>query len=214
MKAVCEAIYSRTERVAKDCIYKQLPLHYRSVIHLVGVMMNRLANALALLIVVSLPLQAGELKLGDQAPRFTLSYATKDTIVTKGFSLESNLGKRSIILAFYPADWSGGCTKEMCTMRDSFTELAKLGADVYGISGDYVYSHREWAKHLNLQFALLSDHDHTVARAFQSYNEETGMNFRTVFVIDKTGAIAYIDREYKAGTLDSFNKLKTFLSTL
>ncbi|MEK7248922.1 MAG: peroxiredoxin [Bacteroidota bacterium] len=151
-------------------------------------------------------------KLGDKAPLFTLSYATKDTIVNSGFSLASCIGKNYILLAFYPADWSGGCTKEMCTMRDSFTELSNLGCDVYGISGDYVYSHREWAKHLELQFKLLSDHNHDVAKMYQSYNTETGYNKRTVFVIDKQGKIAYVDLEYKAGTPDSFNKLKAALS--
>ncbi len=99
-------------------------------------------------------------------------------------------------------------------MRDSFTELSKLGAEVYGISGDYVWSHREWAKHLNLQFALLSDHDHAVAKIYQSYNPENGYNKRTVFIIDKQGKIVYMDLEYKAGTPDSFNKLKVALATL
>jgi peroxiredoxin len=164
---------------------------------------------------VATSLFAGEPpKVGDAAPTFTLSYATKDTIVKDGFSLASSIGKSNIILAFYPADWSGGCTKEMCTMRDSFTELTKLGADVYGVSGDYLYSHREWAKHLNLQFPLLSDHDHAVAKTYQSYNPEGGYNKRTVFVIDRKGKIAYMDLEYKAGTPDSFNKLKTALSKL
>ncbi len=155
-----------------------------------------------------------ELKVGDQAPAFTLSYATKDTIVNKGFSLSSSLGNSFIVLAFYPADWSGGCTKEMCTMRDGFTELANLGSDVYGISGDYVNSHREWAKHLGLQFKLLSDHNHEVAKAYESYNPETGFNKRTVFVVDKNGKIAYMDLDYKAGTMDSFNKLKSALANL
>ena len=176
--------------------------------------MKRCLSSVVMFFVLSTSMYAAELKVGDKAPQFALSLATKDTIITNGFSLESIIGKRNIILAFYPADWSGGCTKEMCTMRDSFTELSKLGADVYGISGDYVYSHREWAKHLNLQFALLSDHDHSVAKVFQSYNEVTGMNKRTVFVIDKSGSIVYIDLQYKAGTLDSFNKLKAVLSTL
>ena len=142
------------------------------------------------------------LKVGDVAPTFILTVATKDTIIAKGFSLPSSVGQANIILVFYPADWSGGCTKEMCTMRDSFAELATLGADVYGISGDYAYSHREWARHLNLQFSLLSDHDHTVAKLYQSYNPESGFNKRTVFVVDKKGNIAYLDREYKTGTLE------------
>ncbi|MEO8169171.1 MAG: redoxin domain-containing protein, partial [bacterium] len=97
---------------------------------------------------------------------------------------------------------------------DSFSELAKLGSDVYGISGDYVNSHHEWAKHLGLQFKLLSDHNHEVAKAYGSYNPETGFNKRTVFVIDKKGTIAYIDLNYKAGTMDSFEKLKHALSNL
>jgi glutaredoxin-dependent peroxiredoxin len=159
-------------------------------------------------------LRAGEtLKVGDAAPLFTLPLATQDTIIANGFSLEKELGKRRIVLAFYPADWSGGCTKEMCTLRDSFADLGKLGTTVYGISGDYVFSHREWAKHLNLQFALLSDHDHAVAKLYQSYHPESGYNRRTVFVIDDEGKIVYIDREYKAGTSDSFNKLTAALSS-
>jgi peroxiredoxin Q/BCP len=165
------------------------------------------------LLLIAATVFAGEtLKLGDSAPMFTLSSATKDTIIRNGFSLAEHIGKNNIILAFYPADWSGGCTKEMCTMRDSFTELSKLGAAVYGISGDYVWSHREWANHLNLQFTLLSDHDHAVATMYQSYNADTGYNKRTVFVINKQGKIAYIDMEYKAGTPDSFDKLKAALS--
>lgn len=154
------------------------------------------------------------LKVGDVAPAFTLPYASKDTIVVNGFSLASSLGKNNIILAFYPADWSGGCTKEMCTMRDNFADLSNLGCDVYGISGDYAYSHREWAKHLDLQFKLLSDHNHDVARTYQSYNGETSYNKRTVYVIDKQGKIAYVDLEYRAGTPDSFNKLKSALAAM
>lgn len=176
-------------------------------------MIRALLLTAAMLFFVGLSFGA-ELKVGDPAPTFTLSYATKDTIVNRGFSLASSLGKNFIVLAFYPEDWSGGCTKEMCTMRDSFTELVKLGSDVYGISGDYVSSHHEWAKHLGLPFKLLSDHNHEVAKAFQSYNDETGYNKRTVFVIDKDGKIAYMDLEYKAGTMDSFDKLKTALLNL
>lgn len=154
------------------------------------------------------------LLVGDSAPDFTLAYATKDTIVNNGFSLSSHLGKNLIVLAFYPANWSGGCTKEMCTMRDNFADLSTLGAEIYGISGDYVYSHREWAKSLDLQFALLSDHLHKVAQAYSSYNSETGFNKRTVYVIDQKGKIAYIDLNYSVRTPDSFNALKAALAKL
>ncbi len=99
-------------------------------------------------------------------------------------------------------------------MRDNFSDLARLGATVYGISGDYVFSHREWAKYHNLQFALLSDHSHEVARAYSSYNPESGMNLRTVYVINRKGDISYIDLAYVAGSPDSFNKLKAALAEL
>lgn len=158
-------------------------------------------------------LSLDKLAVGDKAPDFTLPLATKDTLI-QALKLSDVLGKDNIILAFYPADWSGGCTKEMCTMRDNFGTLSQLGATVYGISGDYVYSHREWAKYHNLQFALLSDHNHDVARMYSSYNPDTGFNLRTIYVIDKSGTIAYIDLGYKAGSVESFDKLKDALGKL
>ena len=88
------------------------------------------------------------------------------------------------------------------------------GSDVYGISGDYIYSHREWAKYHNFQFALLSDHSHDIARMYSSYNLDTGFDLRTVYVIDRKGNIAYMDLAYKAGTPDSFEKLKAALAKL
>ncbi len=154
-----------------------------------------------------------KLNVGDKAPDFTLPLATKDTLI-RALRLADVVGKNNIILAFYPADWSGGCTKEMCTMRDNFGTLSDLGATVYGISGDYVYSHREWAKYHNLQFALLSDHNHEVARSYSSYNPDTGFNLRTIYVIDKKGNIAYMDLAYQAGSVESFDKLKSALAKL
>ncbi len=169
---------------------------------------------LALTIIGNRAAAAEPPKVGDQAPDFTLPAATKDSLNSSGIKLSDIVGKDNIILAFYPADWSGGCTKEMCTMRDNFSDLSKLGATVYGISGDYVYSHREWAKALNLQFVLLSDHNHDVAKTYGSYNTESGFNFRTVYVIDKKGTIAYIDLAYKASSAESFQHVKDALAKL
>jgi peroxiredoxin Q/BCP len=154
------------------------------------------------------------LRVGDQAPGFTLPAATKDSIHWGGVKLSDYVGRNLVILAFYPADWSGGCTKEVCTMRDNFQALSDLDAQVFGISGDYVFSHYEWAKHHGLQFALLSDHDHAVAKAYQSYNANSGYNRRTIFVIDRAGKVAYIDRNYNVGSDESFNALKTGLRGL
>lgn len=155
-------------------------------------------------------------KVGEAAPDFKLPYATQEQIYFKPeehMSLSSQRGK-NVILAFYPADWSGGCTKEVCTLRDTFAELSKLNATVLAISGDYVFSHHEWAKFHKLQFPLLSDHDHKVARLYGSYNEAYGFNKRTVFLIDKEGIVRYSNLEFKAGDANDYNRLKEELAKL
>jgi peroxiredoxin len=155
-------------------------------------------------------------KVGAAAPDFSLPYATQEGIFLKPaerMSLSAQKGK-NVILAFYPADWSGGCTKEVCTLRDTFAELSKLNATVLGISGDYVFSHHEWAKFHKLQFPLLSDHDHKVARLYGSYNEEYGFNNRTVFLIDKAGVVRYSNLEFKAGDAKDYAALRAELEKL
>jgi peroxiredoxin len=155
-------------------------------------------------------------KVGEAAPDFRLPYATAEKIYLKPeeyLSLSSLRGK-NVILAFYPADWSGGCTKEVCTLRDTFAELSKLNATVLGVSGDYVFSHHEWAKFHKLQFPLLSDHDHKVARLYGSFNEAVGYNKRTVFLIDKEGVVRYSNLEFKAGDINDYNRLREELTKL
>ncbi|MCS7228779.1 MAG: peroxiredoxin [Candidatus Kryptonium sp.] len=176
--------------------------------------MRSLVYTFAISIFILINAYSQSLKVGDKAPDFKLPYATKDTIVFSGISLSELIGKRNIVLAFYPADWSGGCTTEMCTFRDNFVELSKLDAEILGISGDYVFSHHEWAKHLNLQFKLLSDHKHEVARLYDSYDENSGYNKRTIFVIDKKGRIAYINWRYNVRDPKHFEELRKVLANL
>ena len=155
-------------------------------------------------------------KVGQAAPDFSLPYATQEKIFLKPeerLSLAAQRGK-NVILAFYPADWSGGCTKEVCTLRDTFAELSKLNAMVLGISGDYVFSHHEWAKFHKLQFPLLSDHDHKVARLYGSYMEDAGYNKRTVFLIDKAGIVRYSNLDFKAGDAKDYTALRAELEKL
>jgi peroxiredoxin len=155
-------------------------------------------------------------KVGDLAPDFRLPYATQEKIFIRPeeYLALSSLRGKSVILAFYPADWSGGCTKEVCTLRDTFAELAKLDATVLGISGDYVFSHHEWAKYHKLQFPLLSDHDHKVARIYGSYDEASGFNKRTVFLIDKQGRIRYVNLAFRAGNKEDYDRLRAELEKL
>jgi peroxiredoxin len=181
--------------------------------------MKHFISLLVLFALFRIPAPAQEgaskpLAVGDQAPDFTLPYATKDSIGSDDLKLSGLYGKRSIILAFYPADWSGGCTKEMCTMRDNFNALASLNAEILPISGDYEFSHHEWAKYHNLPFKLVADHSHKVARIYNTYNEERGFDTRAVYVIDKQGKIAYIDPKYSVRDSVSFEKLKAALKKM
>ena len=155
-------------------------------------------------------------KVGQAAPDFHLPYATQEGIHMKPeeqMTLAAQSGK-NVILAFYPADWSGGCTAEVCTFRDTFMEFGKLNAQVLGISGDYVFSHQEWAKHHNLPFPLLSDHDHRVARLYDSYMEQAGFNKRTVYLLDKDGVVRYVNLAFKAGDKKDYDALRAELEKL
>lgn len=151
---------------------------------------------------------------GETAPDFTLPYATKDEIVWDGITLSDVIGESIIVLAFYPANWSGGCTTQLCLYRDNFSALQELNAQILAISGDYVYSHHEWAKQQNFPFKLLSDHLHAVGKMYDSYSAERGFNRRTVFVIDREGRIAYRDMNYSVSDDNDYLALKDALKKL
>lgn len=155
-------------------------------------------------------------KVGEAAPDFSLPYATQEKLVLdpKEYMTLASLRGKNVILAFYPADWSGGCTKEVCTLRDTFLELGKLNATVLGISGDYVFSHQEWAKFHKLQFPLLSDHDHKVARLYDSYMEDRGFNKRTIYLVDKDGVVRYVNLAFNAGSKADYDALRAELEKL
>ncbi len=174
-------------------------------------------HLLAMLLILAPTLLLGQvdsLSLGQMAPDFMLPYATKDSISRTPLRLSDFHGRRTIILAFYPADWSSGCTKEMCSFRDDFSSLAGLNAEVIAISGDYVWSHHEWAKHLSLPIILASDHSHAVAKKYMSFNEATQLNRRTIFVVDSDGRLVYQDLEYRVSDSGDFDRLKSFLRGL
>ncbi len=182
-------------------------------------MNGRVINAAVVIFLLLSPLAVAEemndeLTIGAKAPDFNLPYATKDEIVWDGLQLSDITGESFIVLAFYPANWSGGCTEQLCAYRDNFSALQDLDATILGISGDYVFSHHEWAKQENYPFKLLSDHFHNVGKLYNSYNEERGFNKRTIFVVDKEGKIAYINMEYSVADDRDFIALKDALRSL
>lgn len=136
---------------------------------------------------------ASQLAEGQPAPSFTLSTHTSDEPV----SLVDLCGK-IVILYFYPADDTPGCTTESCAFRDLAAEYAAAGAVILGISPDDVSSHAKFAEKFALPFPLLADTDHAVAEAYGVWKEKNnyGRKYmgieRTTFVIDAKGDIAKV----------------------
>jgi peroxiredoxin len=131
------------------------------------------------------------IKVGDKAPVFTLADAEK-----KQKSLSEFLGKKTV-LAFFPGAFTGACTKEMCTFRDSMSKFNTMNAQIVGISVDSPFANKAFATQNNLQFPLLSDYNREVVRLYgieltnfaglQAYTVAK----RSIFVLDKAGTVRY-----------------------
>jgi peroxiredoxin Q/BCP len=102
-----------------------------------------------------------ELKVGDQAPNFQ---GVDDQ--GKVWKSSDHVGKKVMVVYFYPADLTGGCTKQACGFRDDMKKLADKGIEVVGISGDAVKNHQLFKKVHQLDFTLLADEDGSIAKKF------------------------------------------------
>ena len=127
------------------------------------------------------------LPAGTPAPDFTLPVTPDQKI-----SLQELRGE-PVILAFYPADWSPVCGDQMALYNEILPEFQKFGAQLMGVSVDGVWCHRAFAEARQLHFPLLSDFEPkgTVARSYGAYRTADGVSERALFVIDKTGTIAW-----------------------
>jgi len=130
------------------------------------------------------------LEPGDEAPDFTLPDADG-----KQVSLSSLRGQQ-VIVYFYPAAMTPGCTKEACDFRDSIQSLAAAGVTVLGISPDAPAKLAKFRDRDHLNFPLLSDPDHKVEQAYGAYGQKTLYGkttigvIRSTFVVDEQGKIA------------------------
>ena len=143
------------------------------------------------------------LEVGDEAPEFTL----KDD-QGEDWSSEDHYGEKIVVVYFYPADMTGGCTKQACGFRDDLAKLEDEEVEVVGISGDSVRNHQLFKKAHDLNFTLLADPKGEVAEKFgvpyklgeESIEREidgqlevltrTATISRWTFVIDRDGRIA------------------------
>jgi peroxiredoxin Q/BCP len=118
---------------------------------------------------------APDIKVGDKAPAFD---GTDDQ--GKPWKSSDHVGKKILVVYFYPADFTGGCTAQACGFRDDSQALAAKGIEVVGVSGDSVKTHAAFKKEHMLQFTLLSDGTGALAEKFSvPFNKKEGKaNFK------------------------------------
>lgn len=151
-----------------------------------------------------------DLKVGDAAPKFE---CVDDS--GKIWKSADHVGKHTVVVYFYPADLTKGCTKQACGFRDDMAKLKDQGVEVVGVSGDSVRNHEIFKKVHSLNFTLLADEKGDVAKAFgvplkpggtiketfegKEVELTRGVSAaRWTFVIDKAGKIALKNTEVKA----------------
>jgi peroxiredoxin len=129
------------------------------------------------------------LDVGSKAPDFTLMNQERQPVTLSG------LTGQPVVLAFFPAAFSGTCQQELCTLRDSMGELSKANAQVLGISTDTFFALKAFHDQQQLGFPLLSDFNKEVIRDYGVFNEDMiglkGIAKRAVFVIDRDGVVRF-----------------------
>src|SRR3954470_13908891 len=152
-------------------------------------------------------------EVGSKAPDFTLVNQDRESV-----RLSDQLGEGSVVLAFFPGAFSGVCTKEMCTLRDSMSQLNGLGARVFGISTDTFFALKAWGDQQRLGFPLLSDYNKEAIQAYDVVNPDMiglkNIAKRAVIVIDRGGVIRYRESLDDARNEPDYGKLKQALAQL
>jgi len=156
-------------------------------------------------------------KVGDTYKNFTLKNNRLEDVTLSDF-----VGKKNIVLLFFPFVNTGVCEKELCQTRDSLQDYQKLDATVFGISVDSPFAQKLWNEKLNFGFDLLSDFNKEVCQAYGVLDENwlagkfgyKGVAKRSAFVIDKNGIIQYVEVLDDPGKEPDYQKIKETLANL
>lgn len=147
------------------------------------------------------------LQVGDKAPDFKLFSSE-----LKEVSLADYAG-RKLVVHFFPMAFTGVCTAQLCTMRDSFGYYEGMNADVVGISVDSPFTLAKFKEEQSYQFPLLSDFNKETSQAFGAFYEDFAFNLkgvskRAAFVIDEEGKIIHAEVLEDAGNMPDFDAIK------
>ncbi len=124
--------------------------------------------------------------VGQEAPDFTLRNEDNQEVTL------SSLRGAPVVLVFYPLDFSGFCTTELCAIRDDYSAFQEKGAQVYGISRDSAFTHKAFIEKEGLKHSLLADMKGDVAKQYGCWLDAAGIAERMTIVIDKDGIIQYV----------------------
>ena len=151
--------------------------------------------------------------VGAKAPDFTLPDQDRTPV-----TLSDELKKGPVVLAFFPAAFSGTCTQEMCTFRDSMSDLNRLSAAVIGVSTDTFFALKAWADAQRFTFPLLSDYNKTIIGAYGVVNPDMiglkNIAKRAVFVIDRHGIVRHREVLDDARNEPDYEKVRGALARL
>ena len=142
---------------------------------------------LAALLISTTTIFAAMPKAGDTAP--LIAGQDQDG---KDFNLADHVGKKIVLLYFYPKDFTGGCTKEACSFRDGFEDFATNNVEIVGVSFDSADSHLQFIAKYKLPFTLLTDSDGKIADAYGVRMDGKNMAKRVSFLIGLDGKIVHV----------------------
>jgi peroxiredoxin len=157
------------------------------------------------------------LSIGSSAPDVTLYTKASDKV--EPMKVSDFRGKKNVVLLFFPAVYTGTCTTEMCTIRDTMKDYDALNAEVIGISSDLPHAQLAWKQHLNLNMTLASDSNHDAVKAYDVeyptfWGGLHGIAKRSAFIIDKEGVLRYAEVLENAGSLPHFDAIQAALKGL
>jgi peroxiredoxin Q/BCP len=112
------------------------------------------------------------------------------------------MGKKTVVLYFYPKDGTPGCTTEACSLRDGYEAILATGAVVLGVSADDEKSHADFSAKYNLPFSILADPDKTIISAYGVKMPVVGIAKRWTFIIDAQGIVRNVINNVDPSTHD------------
>ncbi len=150
------------------------------------------------------------IEVGQAAPDFTLPGICDGE--KRDYTLSEYRG-RKVVLAFYPGDFTPGCTRQMCSYRDNYADFEPTGAVLLGISPQSVEKHDEWIQAKGFHFPLLADTDKKVIELYGVGAPLINVR-RSVFAIDTEGIVRFADRKLIGASFVPFDKLVPVLAEM